>query len=419
MSITMSNPSIVHTFGNVACVAVEYLKAFFGENYFTKIHISTKMAHRQLNVYRAKTGFWKNKKPMLVLRPRIDWEGTNNWWYGSSMMKRQFNSLSPMEFADRIPLIEDEENHAEVQFIWNRYKVQYDCVIILDTYNQQVNIMNDLINQLAIEVPYRLETFLEAYIPKSVIYSLVEYVGIDINNTAKVLDYLNTHSKVPITYKLHKGSGHNEFFMMYPTKVEIICSDLQPDDGENHGLIMDTFTIGLAMSLEFNAVGVWYTFLDDKKEEFRKAPMDESFNEDEQNRIIPLSSIPLGYDLGLKEGWKILESPFYKAIPDKNGIDTTDISSILDSNTIKMILRHHLKMNIPLSSFLQFRVFCDTIELSKGIKGYDISLKNKCIYTYNADPSKSYRIFVIVNTLAINNMAAEITNFKTNENNSD
>ena len=417
MSVTMSNPSIVHTFGNVACVAVEYLKSFFPEEYFTKIHVSTKMSHRQLDVFRAKTGFWKNKKPMLVLRPRINWDNTGAWFYGSSMMTRFTHGRSPMEFGDLVPLIHDPERAVELQFLWNRYTVMYDCVIVLETYNQQVNIMNDLRNRLDIDVPYPLQTVLEAYIPKSAIYSIADLLHIDRNDTAAILDYLNTFSATPITYKLHKSSGNHEFFMMYPTKVEVISSDVSPDDGETRGIISDTFTIGLSVSMEFNAPAVWYTFLMDGDDEMRQAPMDfmlEKTEKGDVNRVIPIASIPLNYDLGLDKGWKILQAPFYFPAPDKDGIDTTDISSILEQPSIRAVIHHHHEMNIPLDGFLQFRVFAGLDELPRGRgfeHGYDISFENHCIYTYNPDSNLSYRIFVIINAMAINNMATEITGF--------
>ena len=275
MSITISNPSIVHTFGNVACVAINYIESFFPENFFTKTHIATKMAHRQLDPFRARTGFWKNKKPMLVLRPRIDFDGSSNWFYGSTMMSRVTHSDSPMEFCDLVEVMHDDENCVSVQFIWNRYKVLYDISIIIDTYNQQVNIMNDLRNRLNIDWPYRNDTLLEAYIPKSVIYAVADQVGISRDDTPTLLDYLNTISEVPITYKLHKSSGRQEFFMLYPTRVEIFSSDLTPDDGETRGIIADTYTITLTLSIEFNAVGVWYLFMDDGRQERIHAPMDE------------------------------------------------------------------------------------------------------------------------------------------------
>ena len=132
--------------------------------------------------------------------------------------------------------------------------------------------------------------------------------------------------------------------------------------------------------------------MDDGRQERIHAPMDEICTMSGDN-IIPISSIPLNYDLDLTGGWKILESPFY--FPDmanKEGVDSTDISSILDKPSIKMLIRHN--RGIP-----------------RGHDGFDISFEDKCIYTYYPIPKTSYRLFVLINSLAINNMATEITNF--------
>ena len=410
MAVTISNPSITHTFGNVACVAIDYIQSFFPENYFTKTHISTKMANRQLDAFRAKSGFWKNKKPMLVLRPRIEYDDSSKWFYGSSMVNRVTNSFSHMEFADLVPLIHDMDNGIGVHFLWNRYKIIYDVVIIVDTYNKQINIMNDLRNRLCIEAPYYLETNLEAYIPKTSVYNVADRLNIDRKDTANILDYMNTYSVTPITYKLHNGSGTDEFFMLYPTKIETICSDLSADDGETRGIISDTYTIGLSLSMEFYGVSAWYTFIGDNDESVIRAPYDDELSKSD-GRIIPISTIPLDYDLGLEHGWKVLASPFYFANP-KEKIDETDISSILNMNSVQSIIRHHKHNNIPLEPFIQFRCFRGREEIPRGVKGFDIDLNKKLLYTYYPEGNISYRLFVLINSLAINNMATEITNFK-------
>ena len=81
------------------------------------------MGFKKIDTIRARTGFWKNKKPMLVLRPRIDFDGSSNWFYGSTMMTRVTHSDSPMEFCDLVEVMHDDENRVSVQYIWNRYKV--------------------------------------------------------------------------------------------------------------------------------------------------------------------------------------------------------------------------------------------------------------------------------------------------------
>lgn len=410
MSITMSNPSITHTFGNVACVAIDYIQSFFPENYFTKTHISTKMAHRQLDAFKAKSGFWKNKKPLLILRPRIEYDDSAKWFYGASMVNRVTHSSSPMEFGDLVGLVHDPEHGVGVHFLWNRYRIIYDIVIVVDTFNKQINIMNDLKNRLNIEFPHMIETYLEAYIPKTVVYNITDHLGIDRKDTASILEYLNTYSTVPITYKLHNGSGNDEFFMLYPTHIESFSTDLTADDGETRGIISDTYTIGLSLSMEFYGVSNWYTFIGNGKDDIIQAPMDEDLIKND-GRIVPISSIPMGYDLGLEKGWKILASPIY-FVDQKDKIDITDLSSIFNMASVKSLINHHKTNNIPLEPFLQFRCFRGGKEIPRGINGFDIDMNKKCIYTYNPIGGESYRLFILINSLAINNMATEITNFK-------
>ena len=72
MSILQANASVTHTYGNVACLAMDYIKKYFDDDFFKVTHISTKLGHRQLNIYRTKIEFWKLHKPILLMRPRIE-----------------------------------------------------------------------------------------------------------------------------------------------------------------------------------------------------------------------------------------------------------------------------------------------------------------------------------------------------------
>ena len=87
---------------------------------------------------------------MLVLRPRIELDDSSKWFYGSTMTSRVTHGTSPMEFADLVPLVHAPEYGTGLHFLWNRYKIIYDIVIIVDTYNKQINIANDLKNRLNI-----------------------------------------------------------------------------------------------------------------------------------------------------------------------------------------------------------------------------------------------------------------------------
>ena len=56
MSVIQTNSSVTHTFGNVTCFALDYIKKYFDEDFFKVVHVSTKLAYRQLDILRKKGG---------------------------------------------------------------------------------------------------------------------------------------------------------------------------------------------------------------------------------------------------------------------------------------------------------------------------------------------------------------------------
>lgn len=415
MSITQSNASISHTYGNVACVVMDYVKGYFVEDFFKTTHISTKLSSKQLNVYQAKKEFWKNKKPMIIMRPRIDLDDSSKWYYGSAMMNRMTNSRTNVEFQCTVPMLENKEFGTMIRFGWNRLKVTFDVAIVVDTYNKQLDIAHALQNQMVPNTPYPLQTALESYIPNSIIYGLADHLGVDRTDIREILFYLNTYAGVPVTYKLKNGSGNNEFFMLYDTNIELITSEITIDDGEGTGMVQDTYTISFSVSAEFNGVGTWYLFLQNNNPNFILTQT--HVETDDDGRIIPISSIPLKYDLKLTPGWEIYNAPCYFVDSFKD--DITDLSTSI-SKPVANLIRLTMDSGMALSdSLVRFECFKDTkrlklkedfdIEIKKD-KTNEIGLSIKII-THNCTPKVTYRLFILVNNFAVNNIASDVTGF--------
>lgn len=421
MSIVTSDTSVTHTFGNVACLAMNYIKDFFPDDFFRTEHISTKIAYQQLNVFRSRREFWKNEKPMLILKPRIEIDDSSVGYYGSALMNRVTNSKLGVEFANTVPVIIDEQYGVMLRFGWNRFKIYYDVAIVVQTYNEQVNLMYSLKNKMIPLQPFMLRADLEACIPKGIIKPIQKHLGVPEDDTAEVTKYLNMFGKVPFTYKLKNASGTNEYFMLYGTNVEVVLSEISGDDGESIGMITDTYTIGLSMSFEFNAPGSWYVFLKDNNPNFIMNPTDSEIEAGNQKlvgeRIVPLLTIPLKYNLHLEEGWKILQSPTYMVTSSGVGVeyvDETDFSQVIPKavqTTIEQLVKHNKEHGIPLSPYIRFRCFKDTKELPVGKMGYEVDLEKFKIYTYNCKPKVTYRLFILINNLAIQNLLPQVAEF--------
>ena len=411
----MYNSSITHTFGNVACVAMDYVKSYFSQEYFKTIHMSTKMAHRQLNVFRSRKEFWKNGKPMLIMRPRIDMDDSSKFFYGSAMTNRVLNSKLDTEFINTVELLQDKGYGIMTRFSWNRLKIYYDISIVVGSYNEQLNLAHALQNNLVPGTPFYIKTPLEAYIPRALMINIQNHLKLKETETAETLYFMNTYSRTPITYKFKNGSGNSEYFMMYPTNIETIVSDISIDDGDGKGLVKDIYTISFSMSTEFNAVGNWYLFLKDGVARYDIIPTEYELSSDyDLNRIIPIQSIPLSYDLRLEPGWVTFKdlSPMYfiKDIIPEGECDITDIGQVI-REPIQKVIRHHIGMNIPLDTIIRFKCFKDTVELPYGHRGFEIDLENLIVKTYDCSPTATYRLFIIINQQLINSYISEITNF--------
>lgn len=425
MSVVATTGSVTHTYGNVACVAMEYIKSYFDIDFFKTIHMSTKMSNRQLDVFKAKHGFWVNQKPMLIMKPRIEMDDSDAYFYGSAMTNRITNSRLHMEFGNLVPIIDDPKWGVRLLIHWNRLKIIFDVAIVVNTFNQQVDLLHKLKNQLAPMTPFYLETPLETCVPRNIMIRIIKHLGLKETDTAEILKYLNTYGNVPFTYKLKSGSGNDEYFALYNTKIESVLSDLgNPDEGESDNLVTSTYVIPFSISMSFYGVGTWYAGLQDTITKYSVVPSDSEImsmtdENHDPNRIVPLLSIPLGYDLKLPTGWRILNSPHYMVKDygtwEKNGAeDITPFGDVIPSEykeLIKEMAVYNKYTNTPFDPFIKFRVFKGRYELPEGKKGYEIDIDKLEIHTYDCNPKETYRIFILVNTLMINTIASEVHNF--------
>ena len=410
MSVIQCNGSITHTYGNVSCVAMDYVKKYFAKDYFKHVHISTKLAYKQLTAFQSKAEFQKLHKPILILRPRIEINDDSKWFYGSTMMNRVYNARNPMEFANRVDLINDRQRGLSFQFMWNRSKIYYDVIIIVDSYNEQLNIASYLNNMIVPNTPFFINTALESFVPKNMVYSIADYLKIDRDDTSAILSYLNANGNTPFTYKFKDGSGNDEFFSLYGTRIEVIASDLNMDDGSEKGLTTDTYTITFTLSLEFNAMGSYFLSLRDNDPKYVTCPPGSDMHK-KGDKIVPLFSIPLHDGLkDIPEGWRIIHAPSLM-VTDKCK-DETDIRAVID-NALIDVIKYQRAMHLDQSLFVKFRLFAGYTELCYG-EDFDIDLKNLIepkLIVYNGKPNMTYRLFVIVNNSYIHSITSDIVAF--------
>lgn len=408
MGYCIAQTSLAHTYGNVTCFFTEFIKSLFPENYFKTIHISSTIAYRQFNIFQnTNKEFLRKSKPMLIIRPRIELNDQDTFLYNTFLTTRMDDNYMETSFTNLQPFVEDIERGNQIKFLLNRLKMFFDVTIVTETQMEQLNQAHFLKNRIRQEKPFFLRTCLESFIPREMMEIISKDVGIEMydeNGSVKeFLDYLNSISIYPISYKMKNSTGNDEFFRFYPVNIDTTISGLAIDDGNKRGMIADAHTISFTVSAEFNGAGLYYYFA-----QHPERIDDIMIGIDNEDHILPVFTINNLYTKRFAEGWNLYTSPMYKVEPDASS-KKPDVMNIrtLFNNSIHRCIEYHKKHGISLSTFLQIDIMKDNTMLKRGID-YDIDLDNFELITKNINHYSTYRMIVFVNTFYINSLIKDL-----------
>lgn len=407
MGYTVSQTSLAHTYGNITCQIVDYLKNMFPENYFKTIHVSSTIAYRQFNIFQnSSKEFLKKTKPMLIIRPRVELNDSEVFLYNTYLTTRMTDNYMDTSFTNLQPFIYDKERGNCMKFLLNRLKMMFDVTIVTETQIEQLNIAHFFKNRVRQDRPFFIKTSLESYIPRELMRLMSEDVDIPLydenGSVAKFLEYVNGVSAYPITYKIKNSSGNDEFFRHYPVNVDTSIQGLSIDDGSKRGFVSDMFTTTFTVSTEFNATGLYYYFAS-------KPNLIDDFTmnmkEEESNKIIPLFTIN---NLDVRrpaDGWNVYCAPVYmiSEVPD-----ITDIRPLIN-NSVYAAIQYHKEKSIPLDIFIKYEVLKDNVKLEDK-KDYILNFDDFKLTTFKCSPNSTYRFIMYINTLYINELINDILN---------
>lgn len=407
MGYILSGASLAHTYGNVTAFYTNFIKGLFPDDFFKTVHISSKIAFREFNILQNKNKeYFKKSKPMLIIRPRMDINNSDEFLKGSYLTTRIANQLDASDMGNLQDILIDNDNGKYLKYLMNRMTMLFDVSIIVETQLQQLNTVTFLKNALMCERPFMIPTCLENNIPRELMEKIAKDVGHNIDNeesSQKFVEYLNTHSLFPITYKMKNSTGNNEFFRYYPVNIDTTVSQYDIDDGSKKGFVADTYTINFTVNAEFWIAGLFYYF---SKTVNKIAGIESSIIAD--GKIIPIFTVSNIYDTQLPEGWKLYKSPMYK-VDYTNRVDEMDISSLLNSS-LTACLKYHKDHNINNNIFIHISVMKDNVALERG-KDFEIDFDKMILYTYKTNNTSTYRLFIYVNPSYINNLISSIYEF--------
>lgn len=403
----MGSPA--HTYGNALAFIQKWLtdcifpKRDNGESIFKTIHVSSKLAHRQLRSTSHEMG--KKMKPIIALKPRVDFQD-DRFLQGTPLVDRMMQSQLNFGKDGLQTFFFDRKNKIAIKYQLNRSVMYVDVVLIFSTLMQQINYATYLKNNISVGHPFSLRTCFESYLSHELMETVAELAGIplmdDSGSVAKFLRYMNQNSVTPVTYKLQGSTNSNEFYRYYPVNIDMMIPSFDPDDGEKTEMITDNFQISFPIRMEFYTTGFYFLFSDNI---FEKKPIIVS----DDSSIIPIfTDVVLREDWDLAVGWNQYTRVSAKLEKINDIINFKEILSPSIVAAVKYSLDHRYSTNdvIEIKIRKQGNLLENGIDFTVDFSKFDIRFNNSEYGYY------TYTIMVCINIENINNIIKDVYSLK-------
>ena len=401
--------SMAHTYGNVLALVEKWIIDLFPKDLFRTIHVNSKIAHRQM-IQTDLRSQSKKINPKIIFRPRIAGLDEERFLKGTRLIERQTNSMALWDGSNLREFFYDNQHNFEVRYQMNRSVMYVDVICVFSTLIQQINYQHYLPNRIPVGHPTKVQCCLESYIPNDMINVISKAIDLPVVDkegcTKEFMEYLNGHSKYPITYKLSGSTGNREFYRYYPCNVEVLISDIATDEGEKRGQVMTDYQMNFSVRVEFESTGLYYLFgYDLDKFKLPDIADDPALRTSE---VIPVfTDIMMKEDYNLKPGWHLYNQASCRL---EKVNDHINIKELLNESIVRTIKYHH-DNGIPCVEFLDIKIRRQGELLTEG-KDYYIDYTTMEVYFHNTTVYYTYKILINLNIGYINALIKEIYNLQ-------
>ena len=345
-------PSYVHGYS----LAIEFMKHWFLErfekNYFKTVHINGKHVLDDFKYFNKDV--IRKQRPMLAIIPTVEFdhdrESIDLYMADPSLFLRRSNYQQSF--------FKDPERDQYLGFQFQTLKMNFGFKIRVGTRAQQLDLFKKMELRFRLGATQREYISADFHIPKDILLSIadqagfkVDYENKNIKDVMEFVGYLNSHSDLPILYKMRAINQKPEFFVrVKDLYTHISCLEkIQLDDGERDGHLDTNFHLeyGAILTIPIPHFYVYYsqenlTGSTDLHEETGSEIGLYSFNDFE---------IPDKNALG----WYQVALTSYLCEKGETFIDMSEVFS--GSTNLDIVMKYNLKQFISPGSFIDIQVF--------------------------------------------------------------
>lgn len=216
----------------LAGVFNEWFLSFFEDNYFKFVRIKTQSTLKDFKSFMKE--IYKKEKPFLVIDPRPT-EIVEDSIFAQNMLNR-YNMLDPkhdnigMKMMYALQIF-----HSDLFEMWfrrNRWRQEFDVMIMEESINRQTNIFNNIVMNIRHNSRFTLVRHVPVLLPTRHIKNIARF---HLKNweSDEFVDFLNSISLYPIK-KRYLGNGTPMFYMDYELHIHVeVPSFPAKDSAEN------------------------------------------------------------------------------------------------------------------------------------------------------------------------------------------
>ena len=209
--------SVSYIQANIVGVFVEWFKSFFENTYFRTERIKTQSSFADFKTFMR--GIYKKDKPILVVDPSAV-ESIEGFLFDQNMLNR-YNIVDPMQdpigakIVYSLQLMGDDM--FELNFRRNRYKFDFNVMIMEQTMERAVNTYNWLLMNIRHNSKFMLERTLPCVIPMKYVRQIAKVHGLEVTST-EFLRMLNSVSRYPV---IRQQTPDGQLMFMFNLHVSV------------------------------------------------------------------------------------------------------------------------------------------------------------------------------------------------------
>ena len=361
----LSAPSYVHGYS----LAIEYMKSWFvskfPKDYFKVIHVNGKHVlddWKHFNNYNI-----KREKPMLAIVPTVDYDFDREFL--DTYMADQNLFLKRTNYQQSF--VKDYDNMIFLYMNMEALRMNFNFKVRVNSRSEQLDLLKKM--QLWFRVGATQYQYISTdfHIPYDIMLNIAKDAAFEINpdntikDTVSFLSYINSHSDLPVMFKMRAINQKPEFFVRARNLyTHISCRDkINVDDGERDGKLDTNFHLEFQVTLTI-PVPQFFVY-------FAQVPIAYTIAVQEDKTAVGIYSIN-SFEIPVENelGWGQMVVTEYMCEEDEKSIDLSEIFT--GDGNINKVMRHSLNSNISPSSFIEVKIY----------HGDDIALRVNCNMDY-------------------------------------